>query len=131
MRALAVAICFLGLFAFGGAAWADDFGGVWQQISSNAGQCPTCRITISGPGPELAVQANNGWRAVVRPMAKSSMLSGSGDWAPNTRRTYSGKPLTARFVLLRDDMLLMEMTVHLGAKKRIIRATFRREALVS
>jgi hypothetical protein len=25
---------------------------MWRQIGSNAGQCPSCQITISGSGPE-------------------------------------------------------------------------------
>ena len=52
MRALAAAIYFLALVMLGGSAWAADFNGVWRQIGSNAGQCPSCQITISGSGPE-------------------------------------------------------------------------------
>jgi hypothetical protein len=79
MRALAVAIYFVSFVTFGGSAWAGDFNGMWRQIGSNAGQCPSCQITISGSGPELAVQANNDWKAVLRPIANGSMLSGRGD----------------------------------------------------
>lgn len=35
------------------------FHGEWQQVSSNAGDCATCRLTIHQSGASLWVVANN------------------------------------------------------------------------
>ncbi|MDB5644736.1 MAG: hypothetical protein JWQ05_405, partial [Methylobacterium sp.] len=34
--------------------------GEWEQIASNAGACPTCRITFETRGKSFTVTANNG-----------------------------------------------------------------------
>src|SRR4051812_17646671 len=43
----------------------DLLEGAWQQIQSNAGACPKCRISLAKRGESLSVVANNGWSAVV------------------------------------------------------------------
>lgn len=63
-------------------AWMG-FCGMAVQTSSNAGDCPTCRLTIAD-NPEIQmyfVEANNGWSAELTFVeGDESVATGSGRW---------------------------------------------------
>lgn len=63
-------------------AW-YGFCGMAAQISSNAGDCPACRLTIAD-NPEIQmyfVEANNGWSAELTFVeGDESVAAGSGRW---------------------------------------------------
>ncbi|MBB5047050.1 hypothetical protein HNR60_001802 [Rhodopseudomonas rhenobacensis] len=100
--------------------------GPWQQISSNAGNCPSCRITIDGIGA-LRVTASNGWTATIVEHERNGMATagGGGQWrAPNN--PLDGKTFIVEFEL-RGDRLHMSMALDGGGGRlRFIEAVFGR-----
>ena len=102
--------------------------GNWQQLSSNAGACPSCQISFSGGSSQLTVTANNGWSAVVEARETreaGTMAAGRGSWRAGTG-VLASKPFTIEFTL-RGERLYMTMTNDLGnGRKRIVRGVFGR-----
>ncbi|MDF2116397.1 hypothetical protein PY365_12495 [Roseiarcaceae bacterium H3SJ34-1] len=68
------------------AATTSPFIGTWGQIRSNAGDCPTCLVSIVPFGDALRITANNGWSATVR--GNEHEVSGEGNWP--TSGVWSG-----------------------------------------
>jgi len=102
--------------------------GAWQQIESNAGVCPKCRILIASKGESLSVAANNGWTAVVdvQPIKEPLEATGTGMWAPGKVNTAAGRPFNVVFRLSRQR-LYMSMRVEMAdGSRRLIRAVFGR-----
>lgn len=98
-----------------------EFIGEWQQISSNAGNCPTCRITISETSGTITVRASNGWSATVHPVS-AKMLRGEGRWAVTMGQSRFLIQLT-----LRDQRIFMVMGFVPGEKRKgTIQAVFGR-----
>jgi hypothetical protein len=112
-------------------AQTDLLSGPWLQIESNAGPCPTCRISIDGIG-SLAVTANNGWSATIVAAERHGLIAaaGNGRWrSPNN--PLDGKPFNVDFEL-RGDRLYMSMRIELGkGAMRTVRAVFGRPWLGS
>jgi len=117
------------LFATGLAAPAvaeEAFDGEWQQISSNAGECPACRVTIRQTGSSLQIIANNDWTAVAETDGGKT-ADGAGFWKRGTRKTYSGKSFDIRLRRNEDDELLMLMRIEpIRGQSRTIRGVFQR-----
>jgi len=68
--------------------------GRWRQLESIAGQCPSCRIKISGMGRVLTVTASNGWTAEVTGSVEGDLAAAHGEgWWDHAR---AGKLLTCR-----------------------------------
>jgi len=67
--------------------------GVWRQIRSNAGECPTCRIEIAKGDMAFEVKANNGWAGSVRanPGDDLNTAAGGGRWRPGGASPHGGK----------------------------------------
>jgi hypothetical protein len=106
----------------------DQIDGAWQQIESNAGACPKCRISIDQGGSSLTVTANNGWSASVTIGQNSDLpnASGVGRWGTNLTGAFAGKRFNVDFVL-KDQRLTMSMLVDMGnGSKRMIQAVFGR-----
>src|ERR1700704_918194 len=82
----------------------DGVAGAWQQIESNAGACPKCRISIDQHGSSWTVTANNGWEATLAGESIGSMnATGAGNW-----KTLSGAMAGKRFnvdFVLKDQRL--------------------------
>ncbi|MBB5534843.1 hypothetical protein [Rhizobium giardinii] len=99
------------------AAYADDsvFHGQWQQVSSNAGSCNTCLITIIRHGALMTVTANNGWSAIIGTNLNTSsrFAEGTGRWQENVRSVYGNSPFDIAFAL-NDERLYMRMVVKIG-----------------
>ena len=98
----------------------------YVQISSNAGKCPTCKISLS-PGPiagRIVVTANNDWSAEVTVKSgQTNIASGAGSWAPGTDKTYAGKNFG--FDMVRSgNRLAMSMKVIDGKVVRNVLAKF-------
>ena len=89
-----VLLCLAGFAA--PATAGDTFHGEWQQIASNAGECPSCRITIRQTGTSLQVTANNDWTAIAE-TSRRDTAGGAGFWKRGTRKTYSGKTFDIQF----------------------------------
>ncbi|MFL9503208.1 hypothetical protein ACJMQP_24385 [Rhodopseudomonas palustris] len=104
--------------------------GEWLQVDSNAGHCTDCRILIEENGSDFTVKANNGWSAVVRQSFQGRpYVAGKGSWSPNTRGFYGGKPFYLNLGL-KDDLLLMLMTVPSpNGKISNIKSIFKRHAV--
>ncbi|MFC0239733.1 hypothetical protein [Rhodopseudomonas telluris] len=100
--------------------------GDWQQIASNAGKCPTCRINLSSRGDDVMVAANNGWSAVVaeQPRPDRVILTGSGRWQVRSSR-LDGKQFTADFEQ-RGDRLYMTMRIVTGGREWTVNAVYGR-----
>ncbi|MBD9373443.1 hypothetical protein IB238_12515 [Rhizobium sp. ARZ01] len=113
-----------------GSLYAEDLGfaGEWRQIHSNAGQCPTCRISVQQAGSTLIIDANNGWMATAEAgdQGNPDLARGAGSWRSDTNKTYAGKSF--ELLLVRNDENL-HMTMHVrpgtGAA-RTIRGIFQR-----
>jgi hypothetical protein len=105
-------------------ARAEEIDGGWQQIESNGGACPACRISIS---PSMVVTANNGWTAAVLAVrGDPATAAGVGRWDPGLADSIAGKPFKIDFVL-RDQRLYMSMLVDMkNGSKRAIRAVYGR-----
>jgi hypothetical protein len=120
------------LIAFAGAAPAvaqvDEMDGPWQQIASNAGICPKCRISIDRGSSSLTVTANNGWSAslIAVQNGNTAGATGAGRWQSGLTGAVAGKRFTVDFVL-RDQRLIMSMLVEMGnGSRRTIRAVYGR-----
>jgi hypothetical protein len=102
--------------------------GAWQQIESNAGACPKCRISIAQKGESLSVVANNGWSAVVGVQGTKDPLeaTGTGVWALGKIGTTAGRRFSVGFRLM-DQRLYMSMRVEMeDGSRRLIKAVFGR-----
>ena len=117
------------IISLGPAHAQEDFiEGAWQQIVSNAGACPKCRILIGQGGGRLSVVANNGWSAVVSIQRTKDPLeaTGTGIWARGSLRTTAGRPFNVVF-RLRDQRLYMSLCVEMeDGSRRPIKAVFGR-----
>jgi hypothetical protein len=124
-------LCLLALAStsFSGPACAQEdlIEGAWQQIESNAGACPRCRISIAQKGASLIVVANNGWLAVVGEGTKGPIEAmGTGEWAPGKIGTTAGRRFNVIFRLV-DQRLYMSMRVEMeDGSRRLIAAVFGR-----
>jgi hypothetical protein len=134
MRALAAVL--LAVAALAGApsharAQADFLLGDWQQLSSNAGPCPTCQISFSQSGGALTVTANNGWSARVDERPRSGVVAavGSGGWQAGGGR-LAGKTFDIDLEL-RGDRIYMSMRIDTGGRPWIVRAIYGRAWLGS
>ena len=109
------------------AAQADQLLGVWQQIESNAGKCPTCQISIDQTTSALTVTANNGWSATVVANQKGDLIAatGNGRWSSRSK-PLAGKAFSVDLVV-RDARLYMTMLVDSGSgPRRIVKGVFGR-----
>jgi len=133
-RILLAALISLGL-ACGARADAtspDAFAGHWRQVSSSAGRCATCTLTVSRDGTRYFVVASNGWEAQARrvPAAGLSAFAGDGRWERSPPRIDAGRRVAAHFVV--DDgqlHLLLILTRPDGTPWRVL-AVFEREVPV-
>lgn len=102
--------------------------GAWQQIESNAGACPKCRISIAQKGASLSVVSNNGWSAVVGVEGAKGPIeaTGAGEWAPGKIGRTAGRRFNVVFRLV-DQRLYMSMRVEMEhGSRRLIKAVFGR-----
>ena len=130
-RSLVIAVAVF-LAACAVAARADDgvdqIAGDWQQIESNAGACPKCRLSIDKRGPSLTVSANNGWLAnlVAGVTSGSTTATGVGHWRSGVTGAVAGRSFNVEFVLKRQR-LYMSMLVDMGnGSLRTIRGVYGR-----
>lgn len=104
---------------------ADALLGVWEQVATNAGACPTCRLEFRAREQGLSVTANNGWTATLEG-SRGSDIVGVGRWVAAKRTWVAGRPFTIGF-RLDGDRLGMTMTVDTGAgPKRVVRGIYKR-----
>ena len=106
----------------------DLIEGAWQQIESNAGACPKCRISIAQKGQSLSVVANNGWSAVVSIEGTKDPIeaTGTGVWVPGKIGTWAGRRFNVVFRLV-DQRLYMSMRVEMeDGSRRLINGVFGR-----
>jgi hypothetical protein len=109
-------------------AQADPIDGAWQQIESNAGACPACRISFDQGDASWTVTANNGWsaRVIARPGSDATRIAGIGRWNSGLSGGFAGKPFEVDFVV-RDQRLYMSMLVDMkNGAKRVIRGVYGR-----
>ena len=115
-------------FAARGDDGVDQIAGAWQQIESNAGTCPHCRVSIDQHDSSVTVTANNGWSAdlVVGKKDGSVKAIGKGRWRSSLTGAIAGKQFNVDFVL-KDKRLYMSMLVDMGnGSRRTIRVVFGR-----
>jgi hypothetical protein len=106
----------------------ESIEGAWQQIESNAGACPKCRISIAPKGASLSIVANNGWSAVVGVEGTKDSVEarGTGVWSPGKIGTTAGRRFNVVFRLV-DQHLCMSMRVEMeDGSRRLIKAVFGR-----
>ena len=114
------------------AAYADEYGlpGEWQQVSSNAGECSSCKITIMRHGSVLTIAANNGWSAAVQADSPSNTLwaVGNGRWQEGKGGPYSGTLFNIA-ITLKGEQLQMVMLSETGNRRAgTIKAVFKRQS---
>jgi tetrahydromethanopterin S-methyltransferase subunit F len=112
----------------GAKAQVDQIEGAWQQVESNAGLCPGCRISIDQGNASWMVTANNGWtaRIIARPNGDAAGATGVGRWNSGLTGGFAGKPFEVDFIL-RDQRLYMSMLVDTkNGSKRVVRAIYGR-----
>ena len=106
----------------------SHFAGEWRQIHSNAGQCPTCRITVRQAGSTVVIEANNDWNAAAEAgdQGNPDLARGAGHWKSGTNKTYAGEIFDLRLVRNDDNLhLTMRVKPETGSP-RTIRAIFQR-----
>lgn len=127
-RLLVAGAALLGLPSTDAYAQSADLAGEWQQLTSNAGSCPQCRIAFAGQGQRLKVTASNGWSADVHitPASTPVRATGDGQWPLRIEGKSVSTPLYVGFVL-RDDRLHMTMVAELRpGRKQVVKAVFGR-----
>jgi hypothetical protein len=109
------------------AAQAGHWIGEWRQVESNAGQCPSCRITIFGTGRVLTVIANNGWTAQAMAAVENGLAAarGEGQWNEARVGRLAGLPF-AIHLIERGDRLHMTMRIMRAGRTSTVRAAFGR-----
>ncbi len=110
----------------------DAFAGHWRQVSSSAGQCATCTLTVGQVGTGYTVVASNGWEAQVRrvPAAGLPAFAGDGRWERSPPRLDAGRHIAAHFIVDEGQLhLLLILTRPDGAPWRVL-AVFEREVPV-
>jgi hypothetical protein len=110
-------------------AHADDSfaAGAWQQIESDAGTCPKCRIAIDRRGQSFHVTANNGWTAtlVSHESGGATQAGGFGNWSDRAG-ALAGKHFEVQFIV-RGERLYMTMLVDIGnGSRHAVHAVFGR-----
>jgi hypothetical protein len=123
---LVIAACAIGPLP--AQAQSDSIDGPWQQIQTNAGACPTCRLAIEADGPRLIVTANNGWSAtlVARPRGDIVDASGTGRWSSAVGGAMAGKPFHLD-VVLKEQRLHLTMTMDMaGGRRWTVKAVYGR-----
>lgn len=109
------------------AAQAGHWIGDWQQLDSNAGQCRSCRVAITGDGRTLTVTANNGWTARVAAGIEHGLAAARGEGKWDGARTKALADATFHIHLVERGMRLhMAMRVATSGRMRVIRAVFGR-----
>ncbi|MCO5129967.1 MAG: hypothetical protein M9932_05310 [Xanthobacteraceae bacterium] len=108
-------------------AQAGHWVGGWRQLESNAGQCTSCRIVITGTGRDLTVTANNGWIARVAADVEGGLAAarGEGRWEGAANPRLSGLPFSIHFIE-RGARLHMTMRIPTAERLWTIRAAFGR-----
>jgi hypothetical protein len=125
---LAAVVLLLLLPSTNAVAQANELLGEWQQLESNSGQCPQCRVTFARYGPRLKVTANNGWSADVgiTPASDPVRATGQGHWAMRIEGKTVSTPLYVGFAL-RGDRLHMTMIAEIvRGRKKVVKAVFGR-----
>lgn len=104
--------------------------GVWEQIASNAGPCPTCRIEFQATRFGAVVVANNGWRADLPALDTGGPADGFGRWNDERVAAWvAGRTFTVSFRLAENGLLMMTMKVDAGAGRQpIVKGSYRRRA---
>jgi hypothetical protein len=102
--------------------------GLWEQIATNRGDCPTCRIEFRKAGRVLIVIANNGRQANLAANDRASAVEGAGNWRIQHPGTWvSGRPFHVSFRLVDGDHLAMTMTVNTASGGvGVVQANYRR-----
>lgn len=110
------------------AAERADFLGVWEQVGTNAGPCPTCQIEFQETSQGAVVSANNGWRADLPTLNAGGPASGIGRWRDERVATWvSGRSFTVSFHLEGSGLLAMTMTVDTSSgRQSVVRGSYRR-----
>jgi hypothetical protein len=101
--------------------------GAWQQIESDAGVCPRCRIAIHRHGRSLRVTANNGWTAtlVAQDSGSATLAGGVGSWSDRAG-IMAGKRFDVHFAV-KGERLYMTMLVDIGnGSRHAVHAVFGR-----
>ena len=111
LRSVGAALSALLLSSAAAHAQWNGFCGNYQQVTSNAGACPTCTLMIAD-NPELqfyGVIANNGWEADLYWVnGNEGVAKGGGRW-----NDMAGAYEEQRFAVdmtRRGDRLFMQMT---------------------
>lgn len=94
--------------------------GNWRQTSSDAGDCDSCRITISQSGRGFELVANNGWSAFLS--GDSERAIGRGRWGQDGG-AYANRAMTIEVAQL-GGTLAMSMTI--DGTGTVVRATYAR-----
>ena len=131
MKSVQLACMFLMLVFMASSARADQlesYLGAWRQISSNAGDCPRCVVTVRRLGINLEAISNNGWRATLRPTLKrlrGELPSVEGDGFWETGLSGQPKKISIEVMLARDEAKLhMALVTGYPAARRVVEATF-------
>ena len=105
-----------------------EFLGVWEQIASNSGACPTCRIEFQATRFGAVVVANNGWRADLPALDTGGPADGFGRWNDERVAAWvAGRTFTVSFQLTEGGLLTMTMKVDAGSGRQpIIKGSYRR-----
>lgn len=103
----------------------------YSQTTSNAGDCPHCKLVLSHGRKHdtIVITANNGWSAEVDIQPnRRGLASGGGRWRAGTRSTYAGRHFDID-VIRRGRELGIAMWVNDRTAVREIVATFRCTAM--
>jgi membrane-bound inhibitor of C-type lysozyme len=109
-------------------AQAVGLAGRWQQVASNAGDCPTCQIDIAprGMSPNVfTVTASNGWSAQVKAFLQGGALAanGMGRWNDDAGGSYAGAIFSLTLTMRGADLALRMGVAHQGPiEGRFVRA---------
>jgi hypothetical protein len=109
-------------------AQSANLAGEWQQLSSNAGQCPDCRIVVLAEGQKLKVTASNGWSAGIRitSVGDPVIATGQGQWPLRREGRVVPEPLDVSFALRGDHLHMTMVVAYAQARKQIVKAVFGR-----
>lgn len=110
------------------AAQQSSIEGTWQQVATNAGTCPSCRIEVTREGGTFAIVANNGWSASIGEGRKMGLLNaeGTGAWLTGAGGWTAGRPfdLAVQFI---GERLYVGMRVKMpDGSVRTVNAVFKR-----
>ncbi|MBL0934998.1 MAG: hypothetical protein IBJ07_09620 [Rhizobiaceae bacterium] len=88
----------------------EDPAGSWRQVSSSAGACLTCSITISKTSDGYLMTASNGWESRITHLRKGVFV-GHGRWERSGPKLHPTREVMTVMKISVDGRMLLALAL--------------------